>query len=515
MLVRSLVALLLCTAPAYAAKDLSEYRTATYGSPTHYCDPTRSLSSSGTGTLGDPWNYTQCQSQPVAGNVVGHLPVGAGTPVTLPVTASHKIPAFSPANSGSSSGSTCTSNIVHVTKYPAVSLTYSTITTNQNRTEIRRAGTEDAADVVATGANLAGSVYGTRDVNCIIFDGFFVDMAQNPFRNDSGVISARGTDAGAVALGIQFKNFVIKGKVTDCDSNCTIWRSDECTNCVLSNFVVKDFDNQPTGSGLNQDGGFNDDYGIQNGLYEYFLLEGGDLVLYPKGQGIGGAGHYNYATIQYGIMKTVLGCMRFNDSDPTGVTEVHHVLCQDYRDYGLSLSNETQAPRNFLIHHNTFTGGCTSNVNCIGAIYLQDAASQTNVTIRDNLVDVETTYGAQGINAGEATYSFPTTNYNGYYEAGGSYGWSYNGLPYTTLANWRTATGQEANSQVLGSDPFTNRASDVFTVAGGHAALTASSTGGEIGAYEGSIDPGVDTVDSGGGGSSGGARFGLFNLRRS
>lgn len=484
--------LMLIPSWAFAAFDSSEYRQNTYGAPNHYCDLSLSIAApSGTGTLGDPWNATRCMTEPVSGDVIGLIP---GVSATLAVTASHKDPAFRPTHSGTLSGSTCTANIVYVTKYAAVALDYSTITSNANRTELRRAGTEDAADSVATGANLAGSVYGTYQNDCIIFDGIFVDMAQNPFRNDSGVISARGYETGVETHGIQFRNFVIKGKVTDCDSNCTIWRSDQCTNCTLSNFVVKNFDNQPTGGGLNQDGGFNDDYGAQNVVYEHFLLDTGDLVLYPKGQGFGGAGNYNYVTVQYGIIKGVLGCMRFNDLDPTNTTTVHHVLCQDYRDYGLSLSNETSPPRNFLMHHNTFTGGCTANTNCVGAIYLQDAASISNVEIRDNLVDTEATYGAHSVNGGEATYTFPTANYNGYYEAGGAYTWSYNGVNRTTLASWRTATGQEANSQTFASDPFNNRASDDFTIAAAHAALTASSTGGEVGAYEGSYVIGIDVT---------------------
>jgi len=72
-----------------AALDLSDYRQNTYGPPNHYCNPTRPLSSNGTGTLADPWNMSQCATQPVAGDVVGILP---GVSVDLPTTNSAAFP---------------------------------------------------------------------------------------------------------------------------------------------------------------------------------------------------------------------------------------------------------------------------------------------------------------------------------------------------------------------------------------------------------------------------------------
>jgi hypothetical protein len=56
-------------------------------------------------------------------------------------------------------------------------------------------------------------------------------------------------------------------------------------------------------------------------------------------------------------------------------------------------------------------------------------------------------------------------------------------VPFEQLPLYET--GQEANSVELASDPFTSRAGNDFTIAIGHAAKTASSTGGELGCYEG------------------------------
>ncbi len=82
-------------------------------------------------------------------------------------------------------------------------------------------------------------------------------------------------------------------------------------------------------------------------------------------------------------------------------------------------------------------------------------------------------------------------NYNAHYHNGNTPTWSL-GSPsaITGMVDWRTASLLEAQSRVLASDPFVNRASSDFRVSGGHEAKTASSTGGEVGAYEGSITPG-------------------------
>lgn len=85
--------------PSWAAFDFSEYRTPTHGAP-HYCNPTRALANNGAGTLGDPWNMVQCATQPVADNRVGILPVGAGTPVSLPPTANNVMVTLAYMNGG-------------------------------------------------------------------------------------------------------------------------------------------------------------------------------------------------------------------------------------------------------------------------------------------------------------------------------------------------------------------------------------------------------------------------------
>lgn len=487
--------------PAKAAFDASEYRVNTYGTPDHYCDPTRALDNAGTGTLGDPWNYTQCMSEPVAGDVIGHLPVGAGTPVDLPTrkgTGDEAIPAFNPANSG-----TQANPIVHVTKYAAVNLgaSMAAVAASQNRTEIRHDGTGSAADVIGTG----GATFGASSVDYIVFDGFFVNMAQAHMVEDSGVFTLRAT------TGSKILNTAIMGETTDCDYNCVVYRPDNDTDSLINNLWTDGFHNVPTGAGLNQEGLIADFYGSHNYIVEHFLITDTDRGWFPKGTSAGGT-RFNYGEIRYGVLHDVTTCFRYNDFDASELSALHHVLCYDYQNVGINLSSETSTPRNFLVHHVTFANGCTDTGNCVGPLYIKNDASLTNVTFRDNIFDLLNTGSGRIIDAGEFAGTFDATlNYNGYYHAGADVTFSLNSSAYANFTDWKAAGhGEDANSVQLATSPFTNRATEDFTIAGGHAALTASSTGGELGAYEGAYTIGLDLATAG----ETIKKFMPFNLRR-
>lgn len=100
--------------------------------------------------------------------------------------------------------------------------------------------------------------------------------------------------------------------------------------------------------------------------------------------------------------------------------------------------------------------------------------------------------GQEIFNAGECSLTFPTADYNGYYRGGDANpSLSYNGLGYSAMGTWRTATLQEDNSQYSTVEPFTNRATGDLSIAAGHAFLTASSTGGPLGYQAGGETPGV------------------------
>lgn len=481
------VLLLLIPSVAFGAVDLSRYRTATYGSPTHYCDPTRSLASSGSGTSGDPWNMSQCATQPVAGNVVGVLSIGngvnPGVPVSMSPSGSYNIPAFNPTNAG-----TAGNPIVYVAEYPAISLSHATIKSNNNRTELRHSGTDDAACAVGTG----GPMFGSYLKDYITLDGFYVDMAHVGHRNDGGVMMIWH------ANNVTVKNFVIDGKTTDCESNCTMLRTEATDNMVITNFALYDYANPLNGCLTSQRGEASMHYAAHNYEISHFLIDNTERGIFPKGSV---DNSHNYGVIKYGIIRNVISCLSFNDFHDTNLTTLQNVLCHDWEQYGIHINPLGTDPRNFLLDHVTVADGSCPDINCFGPLYIVQGASATNVTITNSIWDwVSGTWGF-GVEAEGYHGTYPTANYNGYYRAGNALRWKYDtSTSRTPLSAWQTATGQEANSQTLSSDPFTTRASNVFTIAGGHAALTASSTGGEIGAYGGlgSTVLGPDTTDSGG-----------------
>lgn len=471
-------------APAMAF-DPSEYRQNTYGPPNHYCDPTRSLTSNGAGTLADPWNMSQCATQPVAGDVVGVLP---GVSVRLPTTNNDNIPAFNPSNSGTS-----TNRIVYVTKYAAVALP--NVETNSTRTELRHDGSAPSI-VNGVGAGTGCAMYGTNGRSYITFDGFYVDMAQAYMKEDSGVIRAEN------ATGIHFRNFVIKGANLTVASNAILYRPQNTIDAVLSNFKAYNFHNNGTGSNTPQPAAFSDQYGDRNFLIERFEIYDMDNGIFLKGTAPANV-NYNYGTIQYGVVRSVASwCLRFNDFDTSNLTTVHHFLCYDYSGMGIGLTSETTDPRNVIFHHNTFARGNSTNINQHGPVYIKNAGSMSNVTIRDSIFDMNS--GAYGnmVDGGENPGPRPTMDYNVYTKNGSATNWSHNGANYSSIAAWRAAAApmQEANSIVSTTPIFTNRDGANFTVASGHPAMTASSTGGQVGAYEGSITPGVDTSGSSAGG---------------
>jgi len=463
-----------------AVPDSSEYRQNTYGPPDHYCDPTRSLLNAGTGTLRDPWNYDQCQSEPIAGDVIGHLPVGSGTPVDLAAPNNPRTPAFNPANSGSSG-----SPIVHVTKYAAVTLDTATVATNQNRTEMRHAGTP--ANV--TCSNTGGATYGSDSRNYIIYDGFFVDMAQAPFTCDSGVITARE------ATGVQFKNFVIRGTNTTCESNCVIWRTNNTLDTVLSNFKAYDFHNDNTGSVTSQNGFFSAQYGDRNFLIEHFEITNTERGIFLKGSA-GPGDNLNYGTIQYGIVANVSSCYQFNALSMTNRTTLQYSLCYDTaEDGGVVLSSETVPARNLTIDHVTIARVDATTVNTNGGIVTRNNGIGLDVSITNCVVDIN---AGQFGHAVSLLSQLPATlNHNGYYKNGGIVSYVFDGMEYLTLVSWQGAiSGRDANSLELSTSPFVNRANGDFRVSNGHATKTASSTGSEIGAYATSEAIGVDrTID--------------------
>lgn len=466
------------------AFDPSEYRQNTYGPPNRYCDPARALTSTGSGTLADPWNMSQCATQPVAGDVVGVLP---GISVRLPTTNDDNIPAFNPSNSG-----TVDRRIIYVTKYAAIALT--NVETNSLRTELRHDG--GAPRIVnGVGSGTGAPMYGSYQRNYITFDGFYVDIAQAYLREDSGVIRPD------TARGIHFKNFVIKGTTVTVASNPIIYRPQDAIDTVLSNFRVYNFINDPTGSNTPQAALFSDQYGDQNFLIEHGEIYNTQRGIFLKGSGSPSYGdRLNYGTIRYMNVHDVRSCYQFNALDTVQTTTLQYSLCYNVGqdgggDGGVVMSSETTPARNLTIDHVTVAKVNASSNNTAGGIITRSNGIASNVTITNNLVDNDN--GPFGHEVSLGTTLPAAMNNNAYYKNGGTESFVFNNTQYNSFSSWvAVMTGRDANSQKLTSTPFTDRATNNFRIIAGHPVKTASSTGGELGAYAGNQTPGPDITGS-------------------
>lgn len=455
------------------AFDTSDYRQNTYGAPTRYCDPTRALGTSGVGTLGDPWTLEQAMQLATAGDVVGVLP---GVGVTLPAPNGVHIPAFGPTHSGTS-----TNRIVFVTKYAAVAL--ANVGTNPARTELRHAGTRATAAGQFENGN-GGPAFGSYFQSYVTFDGFFVDMAQAQPKGDSGVIRVEE------ATGVHFRNFEIKGTTTNMQSNPVIYRPQNAMSTVLSNFRAYDFINDTSGSDVPQAALFSDQYGDHDVLLEHFDIRNTERGIFFKGAT---ALPFNYGTVRYGVVSDVSSCFQFNALDPTSPTTVEYNLCYDVNwGGGIVLSSETIDAHNILIHHNTVARVNASDPNTQGGIYSRANGIGANVVLRDNLIDIDSGTFGHVVALGEIAGLPSVLDYNGYTKNGAALSWAWNGAQYGNLTAWQAATARDAHSIVLATSPFVDRAGANFRIANGHPAKTASSTGGEIGAFGGNEIVGVD-----------------------
>jgi len=365
----------------------------------------------------------------------------------------------------------------------------SNVATNALRTQLRH----DAVGVVSSGPSSetgnGASMYGSEFRNYITWDGFYVDVDSAEIASDTGVISIRE------CTGVHVRNFYVKSKALTCNTNAVVYRPNNCVDTVLHNGIIEDHSNVPPGL---QPGLASDQYGDRNYTIEYITVRNTTRGFYTKGE-VSGQGNY-------GVMRYIVthGCdLGFGinawNTTPGNVQLFHHCLVYDYDSVGFMIGTNHPTAENTLIHHCTVANGFASGGGATGAIYIKAATTAFvpgTFNIRDNIFDWANASAGRAWEGGEYTgTTFPTVNYNRYYRVGASVSWTMGASTPTTMAQWRTALGggsQELNSDTLGSDPFTSRATDDYTIAPASAALlTADSAGGELGCFEGSETPGA------------------------
>lgn len=478
--------------------DGSPYRQATFGDSALYCDVSLSCAGgalSGSGTYANPWNMNRALALAVAGDVVRCKSMGASvssTPAQLTTTNHHQTPAFNPLNSGS--GPADDQRIIFVTEYPALGLSYAGLPTDTLRTELRHNGTP----MVAAGQTETGTacpLIGSNGAGYITFDGFFIDMAQAEIRADGGLFLAY------LSAGLTFRNITIKGTTTNCQSNAALYRAHICADTIIENCYAQDFINDGTGSDDPQPGFLTVHYSDQNFMLRHNTtvgIVGGCLV---KGGINPGSGIvYNHGIFEYNHFDGCASGLQFNGQSisPTNYVRARYCLISNYTGAGVFISNETGGSKNLDIHHiTTHRAASVPDSTFTGPLVIRDVNDDATSSVYDCLFDGAVTTFDSLVDADYLTAdSLPTLDNNVYYRAGSAGRWRYRGEPPdTTIAGWRAHPGSPApdpNSVFTTVEPFVNRGVD-FNLAVGHAARTASRTGGQVGCYAGSEVIGIDT----------------------
>ncbi|MDP3597659.1 MAG: hypothetical protein Q8S75_11765, partial [Nitrospirota bacterium] len=357
----------------------SQYRVNTYGSSSLYCDLTLPIvTPSGTGTFADPWNATNCLSQPVAGNVVR---VKAGVSQPILTTDNDNIPVFQPANSG-----TVGNSIVYVTEWASVGL--SSVATNANRTELRHSGVAPTISIPGgVGVGDGAAILGGNGKNYVVYDGFYIDVTHAYPKEDSGIIRDENT------IGLQFKNIYIKGATLTLASNAVVWRAANSLDTVLYNIKTVDYINDGTGSATPQPSGWADAYGAKNFSLRHFEISNCGLGVFLKGSADSGAA-LNYGLIEYGYVDGGLGGIQLHALHGTNLTTVRYVRVSNYVRQAFFLSNEVVESQNILLDHVTAANGATDLGGADGgALYsvrgggANDIGFASNITFTNSIFD--------------------------------------------------------------------------------------------------------------------------------
>lgn len=365
--------------------------------------------------------------------------VAAGV-YSAPCTGNRYMPAFQPANSGTS----VTQQIAFIGR-------------GGTTTELR----------CASGA---GPVIGTYSRRWIVWDGFFVDESRSPSVSDTGPAVVWSSDW------VTLRNLVIRGAAIARDDNHTGIRIEQSRDIAIDGNTI---------TGIRETRSPSQNFAGIMGYDAIRVTVNGntisdcDVAVFPKGDhNFAGYGLGEWritgnrisahrAGMQIGGLKSGTGYGRSVISNNViigpGAAGLAGIQLHAYD--GIS-------PRAIDIHHNTVTG--------FGAAVLATtpggAQSQVDITIRDNVLVGATI----AINI-HWTGSRPTfaSDYNLLWPAavGSRGGWYTDGNTRDTLTQWRSATANDAHS--ISVDPAL---SSDFKLPSNSAGRTAGSSGGLIGA---------------------------------
>lgn len=247
------------------------------------------------------------------------------------------------------------------------------------------------------------------------------------------------------------------------------------TNNIMYNFTV----------GLSTNAAAVITYGAQNTTIDNNLIYDCTTGIYIKGTGASN-GTWNYGSTSSNIIRSVSQGMRLEAIDPSNDQVVNNNLIYDFTGAGLvyGISAGAGNTRNIIVTRNSIvvTGAAANE-----ALYVK-ALTGTGNEVINNIVSIYGTTNQAYIDGGEYTdNNFTAITYNGFYGSTATNLFSWNGANQTSVAAFESAATNAANNQTLAGDPFVDQSTDDYTVTG--AALTASSTGGPIGADFSTVGP--------------------------
>jgi hypothetical protein len=414
-----------------------------------------------------------------AGTVLGLLP---GV-YSMPTGGERFEPAFRTRASGTSGNP-----IRIVAKYSAIDLAgkaagaswttsdLATVFAHANRTEFRHTGTWTAPNGGSTSGPSFGCGLGASE-NYVEWNGICADEQHNIPHRDTGAAVLFGCTGSAV------KRCVIYGRnswyTTETSDNHPGVRVEGATSCTVSDNVIYGFRNSG-GPGGTTNGSHNHS-GIQRyesigTIVENNYTFGCHTGIYLKDQDIA-----RDEIVRRNICKDVeCGIEILNTNESTSTTdEVYQNLIHGPLEC-LILQAEG---RNINVYNNTFVGPMTSAGSAAGVVA---HFADTGCSIRNNIF-----YGTSGsmfIDEQFRSAAVIPSNYNLFYRSGTQFTCRYNGVTSSSLATWRSNTGQDLNSLV--SDPlFTDAANGDFSLTVSSPGRTLSDIGGQVGAYESSLGP--------------------------
>lgn len=466
--------------------------------PTHYVAPFASVS--GASSDADAQNATAfsnassvstpCTLQCALVNATGNHIVECAPGVYIKgiTTEDNTTALFTSYNSGTNAGAP----LIFVAKYPAAK----NMGNSALWSEPRRHATDLAAWIVNQDIVwpplMGGGGIGSYKSH-VIWDGFyFNEEFSAPSTN--GLCMARGSGGSGNGIGIKFRR---------CLFDRYDWLGQEGINLGGNNYNCIQFHTCTDGAALDNyfrgaydgTGSHNhscitqyasDNYTFQNNTFDSVTTG-----IYIKGTGA----RDPYGTVKLNRFIDVskgIACLANSATQDTTITQNLFYFSGSPPsgfDYHFHF-DATSSMQHWVLTNNTLA------LKSTGSGWFVDRQDGNNV-FRNNLIAHTAgtiSAGADGwyVNSAVDLSGFGDVDFNFYWSHNGGNQFSDNGGTHTSIASWRTSTGDEGSS-VLGTTPSFVNETD-FRLSGGSAALTAGNTGGPVGySITGSEEAGVRT----------------------